>query len=98
MCKQIAFYGSTPAYRPVLESVGFGELQPELNRLSKAGEWEEMGQRIEDDLLEAIAVVGEPNEIAAKIAERYGGIFDRLLSTVAHGPDEILRLRELQAI
>jgi probable F420-dependent oxidoreductase len=99
VCKQIAFYGSTPAYRPVLESVGFGELQPELNRLSKAGQWDEMGRRIEDELLEAIAVVGEPNEIAAKIAARYGGIFDRLLGTGPSGePDEIVRLRELQAI
>ena len=99
VCKQIAFYGSTPAYRPVLESVGFGELQPELNRLSKAGQWDEMGRRIEDDLLEAIAIVGEPHEIAAKIAQRYGGIFDRLLSTAPAGdPHEIVRLRELQAI
>ncbi len=99
VCKQIAFYGSTPAYRPVLESVGFGELQPQLNRLSKAGQWDEMGRQIEDDLLEAIAIVGEPHEIAAKIAQRYGGIFDRLLSTAPAGePHEIVRLRELQAI
>src|SRR5882724_7194044 len=51
VCKQIAFYGSTPAYRPVLESVGRGELQSELNRLSKVGQWDEMGRRIDDELL-----------------------------------------------
>jgi probable F420-dependent oxidoreductase len=97
--KQIAFYGSTPAYRAVLESVGRGELQSELTRLSKAGQWDEMGRRIDDELLGAIAVVGEPHEIAAKIAQRYRGLFDRVLSTGASGdPDEATRLRELQAI
>jgi probable F420-dependent oxidoreductase len=97
--KQIAFYGSTPAYRAVLESVGRGELQTELTRLSKAGQWDEMGQRIDDELLGAIAVVGEPHEIAAKIAQRYRGLFDRVLSTGPSGdPGEAARLRELQAI
>ncbi len=97
--KQIAFYGSTPAYRPVLETVGYGELQPELNRLSKVGQWDEMGRRIDDEVLDQIAVVGEPHEIAAKIAQRYRGIFDRLLGGVPPGdPNEIVRLRELQAI
>ena len=40
---QIGFYASTPAYRPVLEMHGWGDLQPELRRLSKAGEWGAMG-------------------------------------------------------
>jgi len=73
---QVAFYASTPAYRGVLESIGYGELQPELNRLSKAGQWLEMGQRIDDDLLERIALVGEPPQIGEKLTRRYGGIFD----------------------
>jgi alkanesulfonate monooxygenase SsuD/methylene tetrahydromethanopterin reductase-like flavin-dependent oxidoreductase (luciferase family) len=99
VCKQISFYGSTPAYRPVLESVGRGELQSELNRLSKAGAWDEMARLVDDDLLDAFAVVGEPHQIAAKIARRYGGVFDRVLGGVVAGdPDEVTRLRELQAI
>ncbi len=99
VCKQIAFYGSTPAYRGVLESCGWGDLQPELNRLSKAGQWDEMGQLIDGDVLDAFAVVGAPHEIAAKIATRYGGVFDRILGGVVPGaPDESDRLRELQAI
>ena len=75
-CHQIAFYGSTPAYKGVLDSIGYGELQGELNRLSKAGEWVQMGQRIDDTLLEKIAIVGEPKEIGEKLAQRYGDIFD----------------------
>ena len=73
---QIAFYGSTPAYRGVLESVGYGELQGELNALSKQGKWLEMGQCIDDTLLEKIAVVGEPEELGRKLAQRYGDVFD----------------------
>ncbi len=41
--QQIAFYGSTPAYRRVLELHGWGELQGELHRMSKQGLWGEMG-------------------------------------------------------
>jgi probable F420-dependent oxidoreductase len=99
VCKQIAFYGSTPAYRPVLESIGRGDLQPELNRLSKEGQWDEMGRRIDDELLDAFALVGEPHEIAAKLRKRFGGVFDRILGgTLAGDPDERTHLRELQAI
>ena len=82
---QIAFYGSTPAYRPVLESVGYGELQGELNRLSKEGKWLEMGQCIDDTLLDKIALVGEPQEIADKMAGRYGDIFDITGASVFSG-------------
>ena len=35
--QQIAFYGSTPAYRAVLELHGRRDLQPELTRLSNEG-------------------------------------------------------------
>ena len=35
--KQIAFYGSTPAYRKVLELHGWGDLHTELHRLSGRG-------------------------------------------------------------
>ena len=75
-CKQIAFYGSTPAYRGVLEAEGCGELQTELNQMSKQGLWDEMGERIEDDLLEKIAIVGLPHEIAPRLHERFGDVID----------------------
>ena len=54
----LAFYGSTPAYRPVLDMHGWGDLQPELNALSKQGRWEEMGRLIDDDVLHTIAACG----------------------------------------
>jgi probable F420-dependent oxidoreductase len=76
--RQIAFYGSTPAYRPVLELHGWGDLQLELNRLSKQGEWSQMGELIDDEILHSFAVVGEPAAVAAELATRFGDIIDRL--------------------
>jgi probable F420-dependent oxidoreductase len=76
--QQIAFYGSTPAYRGVLELHGWGDLQGELNRLSKEGEWETMGELIDDDVLAEFAVVGEPEEIPKLMLARYGDVLDRL--------------------
>jgi probable F420-dependent oxidoreductase len=78
VCKQIAFYGSTPAYRPVLELHGWGELQTELNDLSKQGRWDEMGELIDDDILTAFAIVAEPARVAAQLEARYGDLIDRV--------------------
>ncbi len=76
--QQIAFYGSTPAYRGVLELHGWGDLQTELNGLSKQGEWVTMGALITDDILEEFAVVAEPEAVPKAMLARYGGIVDRL--------------------
>ena len=75
--KQIAFYGSTPAYKGVLDCIGAGELQPRLNLMSKEGKWDEMGTLITDDILNEFAVVAEPMKIAAKVKARYGDVIDR---------------------
>ncbi len=76
--RQIAFYGSTPAYRGVLEHHGWGDAQTDLNRLSKRGQWAEMGNLIDEEMLDAFAVVAEPHEVPERIAERFGGTLDRL--------------------
>jgi probable F420-dependent oxidoreductase len=76
--RQIAFYGSTPAYRPVLNQHGWGEIQNELNLLSKRGAWDKMGELIDDDILGRFAVVGEPAAVAAGLLARFGDIIDRI--------------------
>jgi probable F420-dependent oxidoreductase len=76
--RQIAFYGSTPAYRGVLETHGWGELQDELNALSKRGLWEEMGERIDDEVLREFATVAEPDRLADALLVRWGGLVDRV--------------------
>ncbi len=75
--KQIAFYGSTPAYRPVLELHGWGDLQTELHALSRRGEWDEMAGLIDDEVLGTFAVTGELDVIADRVRERFGDIVDR---------------------
>ena len=74
----LAFYGSTPAYRPVLDIHGWGDMQPELNALSKQGRWEEMGRLIDDDVLHTIAACGTAAEVAAHIRDRVAGISDQV--------------------
>jgi len=74
---QLAFYGSTPAYRPVLELHGWGDLQGELNTLSKRGAWDEMALLIDDEMLNTFAVVGEIDDIAGQVRRRFEGIVDR---------------------
>jgi probable F420-dependent oxidoreductase len=74
---QIAFYASTPAYAGVLDLHGWGDLQPALNALSKAGKWEEMASQIDDEMLETFAVICEPENIPARVTARFGDLVDR---------------------
>jgi len=77
--KQIAFYGSTPAYRKVLAMHGWGDLQDELRRLSLRGDWDAMGSLIDDEILDAFAVVAPIDGLAAKLRSRCDGAIDRVL-------------------
>ncbi|MFN0313996.1 MAG: TIGR03617 family F420-dependent LLM class oxidoreductase [Burkholderiales bacterium] len=86
VCERIAFYASTPAYRAVLETHGWGELQPELNKMSKEGRWTEMGKLVSDEMLNTFAVVGEPEQIVPKIRERFGGLIDRVTLDFSFAP------------
>ena len=80
-CQQLAFYGSTPTYRPVLELHGWGDVGRELTGLSKRGEWVKMGTLIDDEMLDAFAIVAEPDDVAQRLVERFGGTIDRVAST-----------------
>jgi probable F420-dependent oxidoreductase len=76
--KQIAFYGSTPAYQAVLDHHGWGDAQVELNRMSKQGQWDAMAEVIDDEMLHAFAVVAEPDRVAGEVLGRFGHLVDRL--------------------
>jgi probable F420-dependent oxidoreductase len=76
----IAFYGSTPAYRPVLELHGWEGLADELHALSvgrREDKWTAMRDLVDDDVLEAFAVVAEPEDVAPRVRERFDGLVDR---------------------
>ena len=95
---QIAFYGSTPAYRGVLELHGWGALQDELNLLAKRGRWAEMGGLVDDEVLRAFAVVGPWDEALRGLRARAAAGIDRLLCTfdLGRGEAAAARLDELR--
>jgi probable F420-dependent oxidoreductase len=86
--KQIAFYGSTPAYRKVLDLHGWGDLHVELHRLSKQGRWGDMGALVDDDVLGAFAVVARLTEVADGLRSRCAGVIDRVLPAFPAGLSE----------
>ena len=75
---QIGFYGSTPAYRPVLETHGWGDLADELHRLSRSDGWSDMPAAITDDVVDAFAVSADPDQLGEALVGRFGGLVDRI--------------------
>ncbi|MEH6550403.1 MAG: TIGR03617 family F420-dependent LLM class oxidoreductase [Pseudomonadales bacterium] len=94
---QIAFYGSTPAYKPILEVHGWGDMQASWNQLSREGKWMEMAASVTDEMLHTFAVVGTPQEVGEKIIARCAGRVDRV-SPVIYQPDTELLVQLLQGI
>src|SRR6478672_3268002 len=93
--EQIAFYASTPAYRGVLEHHGWGDLQPELTRMSKEGKWTEMADVIDDDVVRTFAAVGDVKTVARQLRERWD-VATRLSFYIPYRADDAVR-RELLA-
>jgi probable F420-dependent oxidoreductase len=82
---RVAFYGSTPAYWPVLEVHGLGELGRKLNVMSKAGQWDAMAREISDDVVRLFAAVGTHRDLASAIADRFGGAADTIALSGGYG-------------
>ena len=79
---QISFYGSTPAYKSMLEVHGFEDLHLELNKLSKLGEWIKMRDILPDEIIEKFAIIGTPSEVARTILSRYQIEIARIQPTI----------------
>jgi probable F420-dependent oxidoreductase len=100
---RIAFYGSTPAYWPVLEAHGLGELGRKLNVMSKAGQWDAMAGEISDDVLRLFTAIGTHRELAGAVAARFGGVADTIALSGGYGvkqdipPDLIQDLQRIPA-
>jgi probable F420-dependent oxidoreductase len=76
--RQIAFYGSTPAYQGVLAHHGWADVGSEMNALSKQGKWAEMGELVTDEMLHTFATFGPPEEVGPELRSRFGDVIDRL--------------------
>jgi alkanesulfonate monooxygenase SsuD/methylene tetrahydromethanopterin reductase-like flavin-dependent oxidoreductase (luciferase family) len=78
MRRSLAFYASTPTYRPVLDLHGWTEVGDRLSRLASQGRWQEMTTLVTDDMLAACAVWGPPDEVADRLQNEYGDLVDRI--------------------
>ncbi|HZE66995.1 MAG TPA: TIGR03617 family F420-dependent LLM class oxidoreductase [Sporichthyaceae bacterium] len=100
--RRISFYGSTPAYRPVLDVHGWGALQEELNAMSKQGLWDDMARQITPEVLDAFAVRGTPQQLPGLIEARYGALFDEIQLgppvSDEHAADLVAGLRAIRPV
>jgi probable F420-dependent oxidoreductase len=85
---RISFYGSTPAYKNVLGVHGWGDLQPELNRMSKQGQWDDMPNLVTAEMLETFAVIAQPADVVKGIKSRFGDVIDRTSADFDFAPPE----------
>jgi probable F420-dependent oxidoreductase len=86
---QISFYGSTPAYKGMLEVHGFEDLHLELNRLSKQGEWTKMRDIIPDEVLQEFTIIGTPAQAAEELLSRYDAKIARVQPTIYTSQPEL---------
>ena len=86
----VGFYGSTPSYRVLLEVHGHGDLQPRLRELTRTGRWSELPDLVDDELVRTFTVCAPPAAAARQIAERFGGIADRVALGVHHGGEGLV--------
>jgi probable F420-dependent oxidoreductase len=87
---QLAFYGSTPAYRPVLELHGWGDVADELHALSRRNEphaWQQMSELVTDEILDTFAIVAEPAAVAGEVRARFGDLVDRFSFYAPYEPE-----------
>ena len=96
--ERLAFYASTPAYRPVLAQHGWEDLQEELHTHSVRGRWAEMTALISDEVFDAFAVSGTVEEAAREIHRRYAGLVTRLSVHLPEDADQVLGLDVLAAV
>ena len=76
--QRVAFYGSTPAYYPVLAVHGLEDLGHKLNALTRQGKWHEMAAEVSDEVAHLFAAVGRHDQIVKAIETRFGGMVDAL--------------------
>jgi probable F420-dependent oxidoreductase len=95
---RVAFYGSTPAYRPVFDLHGLSDLGVKLTDMSKQGAWSKMAAEISDDVLDLFVARATYEALPEAIAKRYGGIVDTVSIDFAPGTDAATRRGVIEAV
>ena len=93
--RQLSFYASTPAYKGVLDALGYGDIQPILQNLSRQGDWNQMAKVFEDDLLDSLIIQGKPEEIPFLVGKRFGNRLDRVSSYFGWPLNDADRLKDI---
>ncbi len=88
--QQISFYASTPTYKSVLAVHGWGEVNEKLGALAARGKWTEMPSLVSDDILNEVAIVAPPDEIPARIKQKYAGLLDRVALYLPFAPEDAM--------
>jgi len=86
--QQVAFYASTPSYRPVMALHGWESAAERLSAAAARGKWAEMPEMITDEMLEVFATTADVDELPAALKQRYTGIADRLSLYTPFSPGE----------
>ncbi|GAA3519910.1 LLM class F420-dependent oxidoreductase [Aeromicrobium panaciterrae] len=90
--RQIGFYASTPAYKPVLDHHGWGDLHAEAHAYTKSGRWTELGDLVPDEVLNMFAVVGDLDTARAEFRSRFAGSAQRVITSINYDTDNHLAL------
>jgi probable F420-dependent oxidoreductase len=85
---QIAFYASTPSYRPVMQLHGWEETAHQLSGLAARAAWAEMPALITDHMLGEFALIATPANLPDALHTRYQGLVDRIGLYIPFKPGE----------
>jgi alkanesulfonate monooxygenase SsuD/methylene tetrahydromethanopterin reductase-like flavin-dependent oxidoreductase (luciferase family) len=75
---QIAFYYSTRLYHSVLEPSGWQSIGEEIAAAFRKGDWKAMSAAVPDEMVDAIAAAGTPDEVRDRL-KQWEKLSDHLL-------------------
>lgn len=85
---QIAFYASTPSYRPVMALHGWETQAEALSGMAAKGDWANMPAVLTESMLDEFIVDGSWASIGGALRQRYSGLVDRLALYLPFTPSE----------
>jgi hypothetical protein len=65
----------------VLEAHDLKDLGLKLNRMTKAGEWDQLAEQVSDDVLDLFVAAGRHDEIAGIIKQRFSASSDTIYAS-----------------
>lgn len=94
---QLAFYATTPSYKPILELHDRKDLPRLLRRAFVNRDLDEMARLVDDELLDSIALAGIPEEAIGRLAAWEGAAQRVILGVPWFGADTAAQERFLEA-